>query len=182
MYCTPSVCSLHFLMCIENVSLSARTPVYKGKVDVFVPFSRNNHRMLTPKTIYILNQHDRVNVLGHFLSGLGPWVECRNRFVNQGVKEVFITEKQAQLTVPRHFWGWTFSPHCKLEAKEVTIFDIAKCTITGQHKAHDLAKRVWLKASRGKTNFMLRAKCVLSAKHVQQGSSPRRWVGLWQVL
>ncbi len=56
--------------------------------------------MLTFKTTYILNQHDRGNVSGHFLLGLGSQVRHRNGFVNQWVKEVFITKKQAQLTVP----------------------------------------------------------------------------------
>ena len=59
--------------------------------------------MSTPKTIYILNQHDGGNVLGHFLLGLGSRVGLRNGFVNQWVKGVFITKKQAQLTVPRCF-------------------------------------------------------------------------------
>ncbi len=82
---------------------------------IFCPVSRDNRRMPTPKTTYNLNQHDRGNVLGHFLFGLGSWVGCRNRFINRWVKEVFITKKQAQLTVPRQFWGWSSSPHCKLD-------------------------------------------------------------------
>ena len=43
-----------------------------------------------PKAIYILNQHDKGNVLGHFLPGLGSWVGCSIRFVNRWVKEVLI--------------------------------------------------------------------------------------------
>ncbi len=66
----------------------------------FVPFSRDNRRTSTPKTIYILNQHDKGNVSGHFLSGLGSRVGCRNGFVNRGIKEVLMTKKQVQLTVP----------------------------------------------------------------------------------
>ncbi len=78
-------------------------PTYEGKVQLSRVFSRDNCKTSTPKIMYILNQHDRGNVLGHFLSGLGSGVGCRNGFVNRGIKEVLITKKQAQLTVPVPF-------------------------------------------------------------------------------
>ncbi len=56
-----------------------------------------------PKTIYILNQHDKGNVLGSFSLGLGSGFGCRRDFVSRLAEEVLIAEKQAQSTVLWHF-------------------------------------------------------------------------------
>ncbi len=92
--------------------------------------------------------------LGHFPSGLGSRVRCRNGFVNWWwVEEVSITKKQPQLTVPRHFWG------CKWSAR-------------------DPVKRV-KSASFESEQDQLRVVCEV---RVQQRSSPCCWVGLRRVL
>ncbi len=54
------------------------TSIHIGKVNFFVTFSCDNLRTSTPKTIYILNQHDKGNVLGppfHWGLGLGSGAE-----------------------------------------------------------------------------------------------------------
>ncbi len=48
------------------------------------------------------------------------WYPTGNGLINCLVKEVLITKKQAQLTYPEYFWGWTSLPHCKWGAKEAT--------------------------------------------------------------
>ena len=152
---------------------------------IFVPFSRDSHR--TPKTINILNQHDRGNVLGHFLSGLGSQIRCRNGFVNQWVKEkkASITDCSSTFRRVNFFTSLQVKGHGSNQiyvhgpSKRVKSASFEQLCQLREHQVRlELKARVersaWFQQrgssqpalSRGKTNFVFSAKHVLSTKRV----------------
>ncbi len=141
------------------------------KCRTFVPFSRDNCRMSTPKTTYNLNHHDSGNVLGHFLLGLASRVRCRNRLTHrQPVGQGSFHHKRASTNdCSSTFLRVNFLTPLQVRGHR-DKFDSAKCMVTGQHKACEPGKQVESASFESRqdlsTKHVLSTKCMLSMKRV----------------
>ncbi len=102
----------------------------------FVTYSCDNRKTSTPKTIYILNRHDKGNVSGPFSLGLGSG--CRKGFLAGSGS--FDCRNTSTINCSVAFLNVNFLTPLEVRGQESN--QIWQREVHGKHEARDSAKRV----------------------------------------